>query len=318
MNCLRPKRLFPSIKQNQPFLLDKSFMLSYNDNNDGILGGIFLILQYQQVLALPYEERGLYIQQHPDFLEGMLNHIGHRNGELRDQYNYRLFVELLSADQIPHDVLQRFAERITGEDFLLKGLGESEGDAVFTRSFAALWLTAILHADRQLELLGEEAVADMTAGALKIMTRERDLRSFVDEESGWAHAIAHVSDLLTALIQHRHFDMHHAPYMLQALKESFWKGRVYTDDEEERFVKVIEALIGKGVQEEILVEWVEQVFDKLEMYAFELGYTQEWFRARTNILHFMNTLYFTLKFSNRYEKLRAVTSIFIQRWMKLS
>ena len=125
-----------------------------------------MISQYQQVLALPYEERGLYIQQHPDFLEGMLGQIGHRSGELRDQYNYRLFVELLSADQIPHDVLRHFAGRMTGEDFLLKGLGESEGDAVFTRSFAALWLTAIVHADRQLELLDEEAIAGMTAGAV--------------------------------------------------------------------------------------------------------------------------------------------------------
>ncbi len=276
------------------------------------------MIHYQQVLALPYEERSNYIQQHPHFFDEMLQHIGHPNGEVRDLYNYRLFVELLSADQIPHEILKNFADTLVGQNYLLKGIGEAESDFVFTRSFSALWLTAILHADRQLELLDEKSLENVTKQALQFIARERDLRSFVNDEKGWAHSIAHVSDLLGAVIQHRYFDMKHAPYILQEVKEASWKGRVYTDDEEERFVKIIDGLIQKGFEEEILVEWVEQVFDKLEMYSYELGYTQEWFRARTNILHFMQTFYFTLKFSNRYEKLRSVTSIFIQRWMKLS
>lgn len=276
------------------------------------------MIHYEQVLSLPYEERGQYIQQHPDFLEEMLCNIGHPSGEIRDAYNYRLFVELLSADQIPHDTLKNFASSLGSDSYLLAGIGETESDSVFTRSFSALWLTAILHADRQLELLDEKLVADVTKAALTLLARERDLRSFVDEEKGWAHVIAHGSDLLAAIIQHRYFDIKNSPYILQEVKEAFWKGRVYTDDEEERFVKIIEGLIQKGFEEDILVEWVEQIFDKLEMYSYELGYTQEWFRARTNILHFMQTLYFTLKFSNRYEKLRSITSIFIQRWMKLS
>jgi hypothetical protein len=282
------------------------------------LGGIFLMINYQQVLALPHEERGAYIKQHPHFFDEMLQYIGHPNGEIRDLYNYRLFVELLSADQIPHEVLKNFADALSGQDYLLNGIGEAESDLVFTRSFSALWLTAILHADRQLELLDEESVEHITRGALQFIAHERDLRSFVNDEKGWAHAIAHASDLFAAVIQHRYFNMKFAPSILQEVKESFWKGRVYTDDEEERFVKIVEGLIQKGFEEDILVEWVEQVFDKLEMYSYELGYTQEWFRARTNILHFIQTLYFTLKFSHRYEKLRSVASIFIQRWMKLS
>lgn len=277
-----------------------------------------MLAKYKHVLALPYEERGAYIQQHPQFLEEMLEHIGHPQGEIRDQYNYRLFVELLSADQIPHEVIKSFAARLVGDDFLLKRLGEKGEDTVFTRSFSALWLTAIVYADRQLQLLEETSIDDMAKASLMFLGREKDLRSFVNEDNGWAHAIAHISDLLAALIQHRHFNLHYAPSILQEVKDAFWKGRVYTDDEEERFVKIVEALIQRGFKEEILVEWIEQVFDKLEMYTYELGYTQEWFRARTNTLHFMNTLYFTLKFSNRYEKLRAVISIFIQRWMKLS
>ncbi|MFF5994965.1 DUF2785 domain-containing protein [Lysinibacillus sp. KU-BSD001] len=272
----------------------------------------------QMVLAQSLEERQAYINEHPTVLQDMLAHIGDPNGELRDQLNYRLFMELLSANQIPHAQLEHIAVTLVQEAGLLYGLDEVNTDAVYTRSFAALWLTAILHADRQLRILPSDTIQAITMSAVKLFQRERDLRSFVSETHGWAHSVAHVSDLAVALIQHPDFSMHNAPQLLQGIKAAFWKGYVFTDDEEERFTKIVEAIIAKGFEEDVLVEWVEQVFDRLEMSAYERGYTQEWFKARTNILHFMKNLYFTLKFSNRYDKLRGVISIFIQRWMKLS
>ena len=55
----------------------------------------------------------------------------------------------------------------------------------------------------------------------------------------------------------------------------------------------------------------------IEVYVYEAGYRKEWFKARSNTLHFMKTMYFAVKFANKYEQLRAITSIFIQKWMKL-
>lgn len=93
--------------------------------------------------------------------------------------------------------------------------------------------------------------------------------------------------------------MRFAPILLQGIKNSLWKDSVYVDDEDERLVTIIEKLMAKGYPEEILIEWVEQVFDKLQFYLMEVGYTPQYFAARTNTLHFMKTLYFTLKFSQK-------------------
>jgi len=48
----------------------------------------------------------------------------------------------------------------------------------------------------------------------------------------------------------------------------------------------------------------------------DVGYTPQYFNARTNTLHFMKTLYFTLKFSQQMPQLKGIVSIFISKWMK--
>ncbi len=206
---------------------------------------------------------------------------------------------------------------IDDEHLFLHIQDREETEAVFTRSFSALWLTALLHADAQLRFLQADDLTVIFQEVARYFIRERDVRGYINDEQGWAHSMAHVADLCVACIRHPQFEVRYAPMILQGVKEAFWKGSVYIDDEEERLVKVIEALIAIDFPEEILIEWVEQVFDKLEVYLYEAGYTKDWFKARSNTMHFMKTMYFAVKFSNKYEQLRAVTSILIQKWMKL-
>ena len=284
-----------------------------------LLGGIFLLQQLQQVLAMNEQERHVYVQAHEEqLLTNMMKHIGHPSSTVRDQTNYRLFIELLSANYWSVERLRPLAMQLIDEEHLFLHIQDrKETEAVFTRSFSALWLTALLHADAQLRFLQAEQLAVIFQQVARYFVRERDVRGYIDEEQGWAHSMAHVADLCVASIRHPQFEVRYAPMILQGVKDAFWKGSVYVDDEEERFVKVIEALMAIDFPEEILIEWVEQVFDKLEVYVYEIGYTKEWFKARSNTLHFMKTMYFTVKFANKYEQLRAITSIFIQKWMKL-
>lgn len=264
------------------------------------------------------EERLLYVKQNEALLvDRMLDNIGHPDSILRDQYNYRVFIELLASNLFSHDALNKITERLLEEDKLFYHIHDGQSDAVFTRSFSALWLTGLLHADAQLQFLSEDKLQEIFASCSSYFLQEKDVRGFVDEARGWAHTIAHGADLMEAVIRHPKFEHIFAPSILQGVKEAFWKGSVYIDDEDERLVKIIEALVSIGFNEEVLIEWVEQTFDKLEAYLYREGYTPSWFKARTNTLHFMKTLYFTVKFSNKYDKLRGVLSIFIQKWMKL-
>ena len=105
--------------------------------------------------------------------------------------------------------------------------------------------------------------------------------------------------------------------ILQAVKSCLWKETVYVDDEEERLVGVIEALITFGMPEEVLMEWVEQVFDKLDMHLFQNGYNAAFFKARTCTLNLMKTFYFILKTKNIMPKLEGVVYLQIGKWLKL-
>lgn len=273
---------------------------------------------YDQLLSLTPIERAQYVLNNEEIFEQLLAEVGNDNAQLRDQQNYRLFLQLLSENVIPEKIIHHYVQRLTSSEGLLYEIGAVGDTSVFQRSFSALFLTAIVHADRQLQFLNEIEIEQITKSALTLFTKEKDLRSYVNELSGWAHSIAHTTDLLCAIIQHTHYPIQYTAHILQGIRQNLWKGYVFQDDEEERFCNIVEALLGKEIDEDLLIEWIEQLYDYLEMVAFERGYDANWFKARTNLLATSKTLYFYLKFSNRSEKLRGIVSIFIQRWLKLN
>ncbi|MCM3388374.1 DUF2785 domain-containing protein [Ureibacillus chungkukjangi] len=261
-------------------------------------------------------ERQAYMNENADqLIAEMIKHIGYPEDEMRDKLNYRLFVELLASQLYSHEQMAHIASLLKGEDYLFLSIGERDTDTVFTRSFSALWLSNLLNVDRQLRFLNEEDATCILETSSHYLGRENDVRGFVGEK-GWAHSIAHGADLSSAIISHPSFNVRFAPVILQGIKKSFWNGTVFVDDEEERLVTVFENLIAKDFPEEVLIEWIEQVFDKLQFYLMEVGYTPEYFAARTNTLHFMKTLYFTLKFSKKSPEIMGIVSLFIAKWMK--
>ena len=283
------------------------------------IGGIFLFVEeYVQIFELSVEDRKQYIEANPNVVESLLQHVGHESAELRDQLNYRLFIQLLTENALPEVKIHEVVERLSSIKGLTFNVGETNSNSVFQRSFSALFLAAIVNADRQLQYLTDEELDALAQNAITLFTKEQDLRSFVSPEQGWAHSIANTSELLCAIIQHPKFPIRYTAQILQAIRANFWKGYVFKDDEEERFCNIIETLLRKGIDEALFIEWTEQLFDQLEMVAFEHGYDAVWFKARTNQLNVTKTLYFYLKFANRHEKLRGIVSIFIQRWIKLN
>lgn len=262
------------------------------------------------------QQRKTYIEQHGDkLLHDMLQIIGTSDDELRDKLNYRVFIELLSAGHWTREQMTEITKTLVDDAYLFAAIGSSGDDSVFTRSFSALWLAGLLQVDRQIRFLSDEQATAVLQAVVPYIQKERDVRGFV-EGKGWAHSMAHGSDLAVAAISHPLFTVQLAPVILQGLKEAMWKGAVFVDDEDERFVQVVEALVRAEFPEEVLVEWVEQLFDKLDRHLYEVGYNPAFFAARTNTMHFMKTLYFALKFSNHYQQLRGVCSIFIGKWMK--
>ena len=270
---------------------------------------------FTALTTMDTNERKNYMVDHgKQVLSDMLNHIGNADNELHDKIVYRLFCEIISEELLTKELLKELIFELPTDKYLYANISSTNDDTVFTRSFAALWLACLLNYDNRQPFLTEQEAIQVMEASIHYLSKEQDVRGFV-EGKGWAHSMAHGADLAVTIVAHRHFQLRFAPIILQGVKSALWKGTVFIDDEEERLAKIFAKLIAIDFPEEILIEWVEQVFDKLDVYFYEVGYTETFFHARTNTLRFIRMLYFTAKFSNKAKQLQAVTSIFINKWV---
>lgn len=77
-------------------------------------------------------------------------------------------------------------------------IGESDNPTVLRRSFSALYMSIVAARDLREPFLSESAFGETLATALTCYAKERDLRGYV-AGNGWAHATAHMADLLKFL-----------------------------------------------------------------------------------------------------------------------
>jgi hypothetical protein len=86
---------------------------------------------------------------------------------------------------------------------LAVGLGESESDSVFRRSFSVLVLGECVARDNAAGLVPPGKVMEWGDRIFTWYVRERDLRGYVPGK-GWAHAIAHGADAIGTLAESPH------------------------------------------------------------------------------------------------------------------
>ncbi|GKV55327.1 membrane protein [Sporosarcina sp. NCCP-2222] len=271
----------------------------------------------QEVIAMSPEERKDYMKESGgQLVEQMLGEIGSIDPVLRDEQIYGLFITLLTERLIENDVMENLAIELISDRQLFCSIGETNTDSVFTRAFASLWLAGLLTIDQETPYLEEGVRRLVMERCSTYLQQERDVRGFV-EEKGWAHSIAHGADLAAVIAGHPLTEKRLMPILLQGVSDSFWKGTVYTDDEDKRLVEVIMALVKQEYPEEVLVEWIEQVFDRLALEKSRSGYSRPFFQARTNTLHFMTAFFFALKMNHQAPRLQQVAAHYIQKWFYL-
>ena len=96
----------------------------------------------------------------------------------------------LSAESIADTLLPKCLELASNQ------LGATDSDSVFGRSFSLIVLATIIEQDRQQKLLTEAQFAQIHEFCLHYMAHEKDFRGYLGAKKGWAHSVAHLSDLL--------------------------------------------------------------------------------------------------------------------------
>lgn len=245
---------------------------------------------------MPIEElRGFREPQRRSLVNDMLANIGSTDGELRDGLIYSTFFRLIMENVFTEDELIFILKVCQDKDHLFHKIDERSEDAVFTRSFSSLVIALVLHQDRTRKFLPADMVGHVFARSLEFMHREQDTRGFIAGK-GWAHSIAHGADLLAEAAGHPAVDLSASEQCLRAVEACLFKTGYYTNEEDDRLIFVIEALLEKGLPDNRVEAWIAAVFEGLQGIHERKGFSSEFFRIKTNVLNFAKTLYFRLEF----------------------
>lgn len=137
-------------------------------------------------------------------------------------------------------------------------LGNAGDETVLRRSYSALMLAACVDRDNSLRLLPVDAVVTWADRALTWYVREQDLRGTLPH-SGWAGAVSHGADLLTALGQSRHLGTGQLSVMLDVVAERLTRPTsvVFVDGEEDRLAQATLTILQRDlIETSWLEEWV--------------------------------------------------------------
>lgn len=222
-------------------------------------------------------------------LERMLEEIGTTDAYLRDQCIYQAFTKLICKNYLSVAQETYLLETCLDNRHLFLELGkEGHSEQVFTRSFSALVIACLLYKDGGQRKIEAALIKSAIEAGIQYLLQEKDRRGYVPEK-GWAHSIAHGSDLLTNAILHPLFDIHNINRCLQAAKTCLLVEEAYIDEEDERILNIIAALIQKGLDDQTLVSWLENL---------ETDYSGDEsvkYRMHWNVKKFANTLFIYLQ-----------------------
>ncbi|WP_417897786.1 DUF2785 domain-containing protein [Bacillus haimaensis] len=223
-------------------------------------------------------------------IDEMLVNIGTTDEDLREGI-YEIFHKLIMGDYLTNLQITKIMDNCL--DKLFYRIGEANEDSVFTRSFSSLVIASILNKDKELSFLSEEQLREVVDKCDSYFRFEKDFRGYV-EEKGWAHSIAHAADLLCAVIHHPSYNLNDTKRLLGSLMPSLFSGVVLVDNEDERLICAFEGLLERGLDDQVVEEWILQVFAELkESWG---GTSLIHYKVRTNVKNFMKTLYFRLAF----------------------
>jgi hypothetical protein len=191
----------------------------------------------------------------------LLIYLGSPDAHLRDGVAYPLLAQWISEGRYSRDDLRAMAMQLTAN--LQVGLGEEGTESVFLRAFSALMLAELIHQENKRSSFEfEEAdVRAILEVALAYLPAERDLRGYVPG-FGWAHAVAHASDLLWVLAGSRYLGAPDLERVLDAIASKVAPPgeHVYLFNEDTRMARAVMGVLRRDlVPLSFLSAWLERL-----------------------------------------------------------
>ncbi|MCL2754040.1 MAG: DUF2785 domain-containing protein [Defluviitaleaceae bacterium] len=249
-------------------------------------------------------------------VDDALTLVGIPNPELRDGVLYPFLENVISNGILPNTHCSDILHLCLGDSGLYYKLGEFS-DAVFRRAFCSLIIAAILDANTKNKFLSVDTIDLAFVSVLDYLEKEIDTRGYVSEK-GWAHAMAHGADMLQCLVQSPQIDDGKFLDILSVIETCLFKDTAtYIDQEEERFVGVVKAMMDKGLQGTVIERWITLMLSRMANLYDAEGLSYRYYRANVNVTNFLKALYFRLKIDGERLKLRVFIYESVKKLQKL-
>lgn len=221
-------------------------------------------------------------------LDEMLQNIGNTNPYIRDRLIYNAFAELIQDNYFTDAQTMYLFHHLISNEYLTNNLGQKENDSVYIRSFSALALAEILYKDQEDRILTKDQFNLALEKAIVYFTNENDKRGYTADK-GWAHSVAHGSDLINVIITHPLFEESYFELVINSLLILVNTPFVYEDDEIERLSVPITNLITRYMNNPLFFIKIDEI---INISTNKKSYTHLDTRIITNVRTLLRALYF--------------------------
>src|SRR5258706_624267 len=228
-------------------------------------------------------------------LKGILfSYLGSTDPELRDGIAYIVYANWLKHGMFTKDEVRVHVDELLAN--LDKGIGETESDSVFLRTFSVLLLAEIIHNDNKKPLLEKDQIQSILTKGLWYLDAEKDPRGYIPVK-GWAHALAHTADLMLVLGKNRNTEKDDLEKILQSVANKLVHSMnwVYIHGEDDRLANAVMMIFQRNlVTIEFLKSWLKSFTEPEKPWSG--AYTDE---GQTKAFHnsrdFLRSLSWTIR-----------------------
>lgn len=246
----------------------------------------------------------------------LFGYLGSTDPELRDDIAYIVYANFLKREMYSKEEIQVHASNLLAN--LEKGIGETESDSVFLRTFSVLLLAEIVHNDNKKSLLDKEQIQPTLAKGLWYLDAEKDPRGHIPVK-GWAHALAHTADLMLVLGRNRSTDRTDLENILQAVARKLVHSTnwVYIHGEDERLANTVMTILGRNlVSVDFLNNWLKSMIEPENSWkgAYMI---EDQAKAFHNVRNFLRSVWIAIHSAEELPHKAEVETIFSEALGKL-
>ena len=228
-----------------------------------------------------------------ELTQTLFGYLGSTDPELRDDIAYGVYANWLKREMFTKEEVRAHVDELLAN--LDKGIGETESDSVFLRTFSILLLAEIVHNDNKKPLLEKDQTQAILARGLWYLDAEKDPRGHIPVK-GWAHALAHTADLMMVLGKNRHLGVSELSQILKHITDKIIQpsNYVYIHREDERLANAIIEILRRDLLDLGEVENWANSFIQTEKFAYTGIFHEESSRMYQNTRNLLRSLYLQL------------------------